>query len=126
MQRSFYSRSPSNKEPQISRAVLGSKGFPCGSAGKEFACNVGNLGSIPGLGRSPEEEKGYPLQYTGLQQSMDCIVHGVTKSRTRLSDFHRTALGLQVQWPFNESPLPSPAEGAVTLNPKITFAVIWE
>ena len=63
-------------------------GFPCGSAGKESACNVGDLGSIPGLGRSPGEGKGYPLQYSGLENSMDCIVHGVTKSWTRLSDFH--------------------------------------
>ena len=63
-------------------------GFPCGSAGKESACNVGNLGSIPGLGRSPGEGKGYPLSYSGLENSMDCIVHGVAKSRTRLSDFH--------------------------------------
>ena len=62
-------------------------GFPCGSAGKEFACNVGDLGSIPGLGRSPGEGKGYPLQYSGLENSMDYTVHGVTKSRTRLSDF---------------------------------------
>ena len=44
-------------------------GFPCGSAGKESACNVGNLGSIPGLGRSPGEGKGYPLQYSGLENS---------------------------------------------------------
>ena len=44
---------------------------------------------IPGLGRSPGEGKGYPLQYSGLENSMDCIVHGVTKSWTRLSDFHR-------------------------------------
>ena len=51
-------------------------GFPCGSAGKESACNVGDLGSIPGLGRSPGEGKGYPLQYSGLENSMDCIVHG--------------------------------------------------
>ena len=63
-------------------------GFPCGSAGKESARNVGNLGSIPGLGTSPGEGKGYPLQYPGLENSMDCIVHGVAKSRTRLSDFH--------------------------------------
>ena len=47
-------------------------------------------GSIPGLGRSPGEGKGYPLQYSGLQNSMDCIVHGVTKSRTRMNDFHFT------------------------------------
>ena len=55
-------------------------GFPGGSAGKESACNVGDLGLIPGLGRSLEEGKGYPLQYSGLENSMDCIVHGVTKS----------------------------------------------
>ena len=60
----------------------------CGSAGKESACNAGDLGLIPGLGRSPGEGKGYPLQYSGLENSMDCIVHGVAKSRTRLSDFH--------------------------------------
>ena len=63
-------------------------GFSCGSAGKESACNVGDLGLIPGLGRSPGEGKGYPLQYSGLENSMDCIDHGVTKSRTRLSNFH--------------------------------------
>ena len=66
---------------------LHSLGFPCGSAGKESACNAGDLGLIPELGRSPGEEKGYPLQYSGLENSMDCIVHGVPKSRTQLSDF---------------------------------------
>ena len=64
------------------------EGFPCGSAGKESACNVGDLGLIPGSGRSPGEGKGYPLQYFGLENSMDCIVHGVAKSWTRLSNFH--------------------------------------
>ena len=54
-------------------------GFPCGSAGKESASNAGDLGSIPGLGRSPEEGKGYPLQYSGLENSMDYIVHMVAK-----------------------------------------------
>ena len=63
-------------------------GFPVGSAGKESTCNLGDLGSIPGLGKSPGEGKGYPLQYCGLENSMDCIVHGVTKSQTGLSDFH--------------------------------------
>ena len=63
-------------------------GFPKGSAGKEFTCNVEALGLIPGLGRSAGEEKGYPLQYSGLDISMDYIVHGVAKSWTRLSDFH--------------------------------------
>ena len=63
-------------------------GFPCGSAGKESACNVGDLGSTPGLGRYPGEGNCYPLQYFGLENSMDCIVHGVPKSWTQLSDFH--------------------------------------
>ena len=62
--------------------------FPCDLGGKESACNAGDLGSIHGLGRSPGEGKGYPLQYSGLENSMDCIVQGVTKSLTRLSDFH--------------------------------------
>ena len=55
-------------------------GFPCGSAGKEYACNPGDLGSIPGLERSPGEGKGYPLQYSGLENSMNCIVHRVAES----------------------------------------------
>ena len=63
------------------------KGFPCGSAGKESTCNVGSLGSIPVLGKSPGEEKGYPLQYSGLENSMDYIVHGIAKSRTQLATF---------------------------------------
>ena len=74
--------------------------FSGGSAGKEYACNAGDLGSIPGLGRSPGEGKGYPLQYSGLQNSMDCIVHGVAKSWTPLSDFtftfHFHALGKEM------------------------------
>ena len=58
------------------------------AVGKESACNAGDLDSIPGLGRSPGEGKHYPLQYSGLENSKDCIVHGVAKSRTRLSGFH--------------------------------------
>ena len=65
-----------------------SVGFPCGSVGKESACNAGDLGLIPASGRSPGEGKGYPLQYSCLENSMDCIVHGVAKSQTQLSDFH--------------------------------------
>ena len=72
----------------IINTVLCYMGFPCGSAGKESACNVGDLGSIPGLGRSLGEGKGYPLQYSGLENSMDCVVHGDTKSQTLLSDLH--------------------------------------
>ena len=57
-------------------------GFPCGSASKESTCDAGDLGSTPGLGRSPGEGKGYPLQYFSLENSMDCIVHGDAKSWT--------------------------------------------
>ena len=60
-------------------------GFPCGSTCKESIYNMGDLDSIPGLGRSP-------LQYSGLENSMDCIVHGVIKSQTRLSDFDFSSL----------------------------------
>ena len=63
-------------------------GFPGGSADKESVCNTGDLAVIPGLGRTPGEGKGYPLQYSGLENSVDRIVHGVTKSWTQLSDFH--------------------------------------
>ena len=63
-------------------------GFPCGTAGKESTYNAGDLGSIPGLGRTSGEGKGYPLQYSGLENLMDCRVHGVAKSQTQLSNFH--------------------------------------
>ena len=63
-------------------------GFPCDSAGKESACNVGDLGSIPGLRGSPGEGKGYLLQYSGLENSIACILHGMEKNRTQLSHFH--------------------------------------
>ena len=61
-------------------------GFP--QVVKKSACNAGDLGSIPGLGRSLGEGKGHPLQYSSLENSMDYAVHGVTKSQTRLSDSH--------------------------------------
>ena len=70
-------------------------GFPGESMGKESTCNEGDLGSIPGFRRSPGEdplENGYPLQYSGLENSMDTIVHGVTRSQTRLSNSHFTSL----------------------------------
>ena len=57
-------------------------GFPHSSVGKESACNAEDPGSIPGSGRSAGEGIGYPLQYSGLENSMECIVHGVTKSQT--------------------------------------------
>ena len=64
----------------VSERFFSSKGLPCGSAGKESACDVGRPGSIPGLGKSPGEGRGYPLQDPGLENSMDCIIHGVPKS----------------------------------------------
>ena len=66
-------------------------------AGKESTCNAGDLTSIPGLGRSPGEGKGYPLQYSSLENSMNCIVHRVTKSWTWLNDFHFTSLHIWEQ-----------------------------
>ena len=61
-------------------------GFPGSSHGKESSCSAGDLGLIPGLGRSPGKRKGYPLQYSGLENSY--TVHGVAKSQTQLSNFH--------------------------------------
>ena len=80
-------------------------GFPCGSAGKESACNMGDLSSIPGLGRSPGEGKGYPLQYSCLQNSMDCIVHGVAESlltpvRTKVTNFRIVLVILALPYAF--------------------------
>ena len=75
-------------------------GFPHGSDGKESACYVGDLGSIPGLGISPGQGNSYPLQYSGLENRMNCIVHGVTKSWTELSDFHTTKY---VSMPFSKN-----------------------
>ena len=87
---SFRHRSCSHclKQPVYCLLILQlAMGFSDSSVGKESACSAGDPGSIPGLGRSPGEGKGYPLQYSGLENSMDCIVHGDTKSQTRLSDF---------------------------------------
>ena len=65
--------------------------LPWCSDGKESACSVGDLVLIPGLGRFPGGGKGYPLQYSGLENSMDSIVRGVAKSLIHLSNFHFTA-----------------------------------
>ena len=72
----------------LSDSIEGWVGFPDSSAGKESTCNAGDLSSVPRLGRSPGEGKSYPLQYSGLENSTNCIIHGVVKSRTRLGDFH--------------------------------------
>ena len=73
--------------------------FPCGSAGKESACNEGDLGLIPGLGRCPGEGKGYPLQYSGLEISMDCSppgssVHGDSLGKNTGVDWHSLLQGI--------------------------------
>ena len=75
----------------IWKPLIETKGFPCSSVGKESACSAGDLGSIPGLGRSPGEANGNPLQYPCLENLMDrgawwAAVHGVAKSWARLSD----------------------------------------
>ena len=72
-------------------SILSYLGFLGSSDDKESACNAGDPGSITRSGRSPGEGKGYPRQYSGLENSMDCVVHGVAKSQTRLSDFHSLA-----------------------------------
>ena len=74
-------------------------GFPGGSDGKESTCKAEDLGLIPGLGRYPGEGNGYPLQYSGLENSIACTIHGVTKSQTWLGDFHTH---LQKQGIFSE------------------------
>ena len=81
----FTGNGTGNIEPTFGQLSLG---FPGGSAGEESACSAGDLGSIPGLGRSPGEGKGYPLQSSGLENPMDCRAHGVAKTRTGLSDFY--------------------------------------
>ena len=74
--------------------------FPDSSVGKESTYNAGDPGLIPELGRSPGEGKGDLPQYSGLENSMDCIVHGVTKSRTQLSDFHYFYTVRRKVWKF--------------------------
>ena len=77
-----------NPNELFGQPYINKKSFPQSSVGKEFTCNAGDPGSIPGLGRSAGEGIGYPSQYSGLENSMDYIVHGVAKSWTQLSDFH--------------------------------------
>ena len=76
------------RTPHSGLSILFEVSVYCGSAGKESTCNTGDLGLIPGLGRSPGERKGYPPQYSGLENSLECIVHGVAMSWTQLNDFH--------------------------------------
>ena len=97
-------------------------GFPGSSAGKESGCNAGDLGSVAGLERSPGEGKGYPLQYSGLENSTDRIVPGVAKGGTGLSDFHLHCLplGAGAQPSARKSPLPTPVPPTHTPAPHCT------
>ena len=79
--------------------IFPTQGFPCGPTGKESTYNAEDLGLIPGLGRSPGEGNGYLPQDSGLENSMDYIVHGVTKVQTRLSDFHFPHPGIELGSP---------------------------
>ena len=85
--------------PNLTRAVVEKhcSKFSHSSVDKESACNAGDPDSIPGLGRSPGERNSYPLQYSGLENSMVCVVRGVAKSRTRLSNFHFTLVAQLVK-----------------------------
>ena len=94
--------------------------FPWGSAGKESACNVGDLGLILGLGRSPAKAKGYPLQYPGLENSMDYIVHRVAKSQTRLNDF-----GFRHMWSLYSNLFPNTHWAFRSQFPSDTKSTRW-
>ena len=83
--------------------------FPGGSASKESACNAGYPGSIPGSGRSPGEGNGSPLQCFGLENSVGCIVHGVTKSQLRLSNLLHFTSGSR--WPLEAGAPSHPVGG---------------
>ena len=78
-------------------------GFSDSSVGKESTWNAGNPGSIPELGRSPGEGKGHPLQYSGLENFMDCTVHGVTRSLTQLSNFYLLTYLFIIKGKFSEN-----------------------
>ena len=91
--KSLFGKDPARELDNLSIIkVIKCPGLPLWLSGKISAYNAGDLGSIPGLGRSPGEGKCYPLQHSGLGNPMVCIVHGVTKSQTQLSDFHFTSL----------------------------------
>ena len=89
--------------------------FPGLRAHLRETCSARDLGSIPGLGRSPGEGKGYPLQYSGLENSTDCIVHWIAKSQTQMSDFHFTSLKEMVS---------RGSRGTVTLNSGLRVKII--
>ena len=98
-------------------------GFLCSSVGKEFACSAGGLGSIPGLGRSPGEGNGNPLQYLCLENLLDrgawwTAVHGVSKSQARLSNFHFLSLQRLICWCRSSARPPKIDTGPCFLPPE--------
>ena len=105
--------------------------FPCGSAGKESDCNAGDLGLIPGLGRSPGEGKGYPLQYSGLEKPSDYTVHGVAKSldvTDRLSLHFRYFAYIRkyiISFEFHKIPEKSSFPEKNTMTQRLSDLSIW-
>ena len=103
-------------------------GFPCGSASKESTCNAGDLGLIPGLGRSPGEEKGYPLQYSDLENSMECIYSPWGPKQldtTERPSLHFTLWSV-LRITFYEPPAPSQApHPALTCTSEPSFLHPW-
>ena len=105
------------------------QGFPGSSAGKESACSAGDSGLIPGLGRSPGEGKGCTIHCSCLENSMDCIVSGATKSSTRLSNFHfhcyvlaRTEVSYGKQNSLHVAHKPSPFSSGKTWRDRSRYA----
>ena len=118
------------------------RGFPGSSTGKEPTCNAGDMGSVPGLGRSPGEGNGYPFPYSGLENSPDRVawwattVHGVTKNQTRLSDFHCTEnfynfhqrsrrVASQLTWKARHPNKPTEQDFWVRKKTSKTFLFFW-
>ena len=97
-------------------------GFPCGSAGEESACNVGDLSSIPGLGRAPGEGKGYPLQYSGLENSMDTILFIWASLIAQLVKNPPAMQETQVQFLGWEEPL---EKGKATCSSVLAWRILW-
>ena len=95
-------------------------GFPGGSAGKETTFNVGDLSLIPELEKAPGEGRGYPLQYSGLENYIGCVVHGVAKSWTRPSDFHFHFFPTLSQKPLTRSRQPLSKVCSVSRSPNVS------
>ena len=110
---------------QVEHLLLGT-GFPRGSAGKESACNAGDLGLIPGLGRSPGEEKGYSLQFSGLENSMDCINCGAQRVRHNWATFTFMTFSVVFSWSNECTNCVTKDPGLSVTNVKmLVFMICW-